>query len=76
MQGTAGICESQEQATRRILVVRIIFNNGGSTTRLSNIALADVPLNSAFESMATGLERSSAKALTYLIEGDQGCGEL
>jgi hypothetical protein len=34
---------------------------------LTNISLADISLNNTFEGMATELERSSDKALTYLV---------
>jgi hypothetical protein len=53
MQRTPCICETQEQATRRVLIVRIILNNGGALTGFTNISLANISLNGTFERMPT-----------------------
>ena len=62
------ICETQEQATWRVLIVRIILNNGGALAGFTNISLANISLNGTFERMPTELKGSGCKALAYLVD--------
>jgi hypothetical protein len=56
MQGTLCLGKAQQQTTRRIFVVRIIFNKHCLHTGLSFFRLADVAFHSAPKSVATELK--------------------
>jgi len=50
------LSKAQYQATGRVLVVRIIFNDTTISRRLTNLALADVALNDSSQNMAGKLD--------------------
>jgi hypothetical protein len=67
VQRTSCIRKTQEQTTWRILIIRIILDNGSVPAGLTNISLADISFNNTFEGMATELEYSGDKALAYFV---------
>ena len=56
MQRTAGLSESEQQAAGSILIIRIVFNNSGLRSNLSDFSIADIALNSALKGVAAESE--------------------
>jgi hypothetical protein len=63
------LSKAQYQATGRVLVVRIIFNDTTISRRLTNLALADVALNDSSQSMAGKLKFAICQLSQDLLDG-------
>ena len=60
--------ESQQQAAWRVLVIRVVFNDRSVDPCLSNLLLADIPLNDAIEGVAGQVERAIAQLSLDLLD--------
>ena len=60
---------TQEKTTWGILVIRVIFNTLRVLSSFSNLQIADVSLNSSFESMLAKLKLAVAQLLPNILQG-------
>ncbi len=62
MQRPSGFCEAQYQATGRIFVIRIFFDNSATANCLQNLGFTDI----SFDCPAKGVARELEFALCQL----------
>ncbi len=66
MQWTSSRSKSQQQGTRRVFIVWIIFNDFRFCTRFADFLLADISLDRTTKSMSTELKLTSLQLPLYL----------